>query len=165
MERAHGHILLSGKGLTVDEPLLSTTVYMYGIFNSQVVLGNTTMNKLMSNSRNALNVMKRSGQRIYILENGLWRLLTMPSAFEMGLNSATWYYKLPKDTIRVRTFTSPDSRVIQLEVTSQKDAYMWAVSNHLLLGPEEVPTYQLEQTGKTLRVTEIILLQKIITQN
>ena len=30
---------------------------------------------------------------------------------------------------------------------------MWAVSNHLLLGPEEVPTYQLEQTGKTLRVT------------
>ena len=84
MERAHGHILLSGKGLTVDEPLLSTTVYMYGIFNSQVVLGNTTMNKLMSNSRNALNVMKRSGQRIYILENGLWRLLTMPSAFEMG---------------------------------------------------------------------------------
>lgn len=153
MERAHGHILLSGKGLTVDEPLLSTTVYMYGIFNSQVVLGNTTMNKLMSNSRNALNVMKRSGQRIYILENGLWRLLTMPSAFEMGLNSATWYYKLPKDTIRVRTFTSPDSRVIQLEVTSQKDAYMWAVSNHLLLGPEEVPTYQLEQTGKTLRVT------------
>ncbi len=80
--------------------------------------------------------MKRSGQRIYILENGLWRLLTMPSAFEMGLNSATWYYKLPKDTIRVRTFTSPDSRVIQLEVTSQKDAYMWAVSNHLLLGPK-----------------------------
>lgn len=42
---------------------------------------------------------------------------------------------------------------------------MWAVSNHLLLGPEEVPTYQLEQTGKTLRVTEIILPQKIITQN
>ncbi|QQV79543.1 hypothetical protein JG559_10675 [Enterococcus faecalis] len=66
--------LLSGKGLTVDEPLLSTTVYMYGIFNSQVVLGNTTMNKLMSNSRNALNVMKRSGQRIYIFREWLMAL-------------------------------------------------------------------------------------------
>ncbi len=84
MERAHGHILLSGMDLKVDQPLLSTTVYMYGIFNSQVVLGNTTMNKLMSNSRNSLNVMKRSGQRIYLLVDEEWRLLTMPSAFEMG---------------------------------------------------------------------------------
>ena len=69
MERAHGHILLSGSDLVVDQPLLSTTVYMYGIFNSQIVLGNTSMNKLLSNSRNALNVMKRSGQRIYLKKN------------------------------------------------------------------------------------------------
>lgn len=153
MERAHGHILLSGMDLTVDKPLLSTSVYMYGIFNSQIVLGNTTMNKLMSNSRNSLNVMKRSGQRIYILDNGVWRLLTMPSVFEMGLNSASWYYKLDDDIIRIRTFTSPDSRMIQLDVTSEKNKYVWAISNHLLMGPEEKPTYTMEQNGNTLRVT------------
>lgn len=66
MERAHGHILLSGTELDVAQPELSTTVYMYGLFNSQIVLGNTSMNKLMSNSRNSLNIMKQSGQRIYI---------------------------------------------------------------------------------------------------
>ena len=93
MERAHGHILLSGSDLVVDQPLLSTTVYMYGIFNSQIVLGNTSMNKLLSNSRNAFECHERSGQRIYLKEQDTWRLLTMPSAFEMGLNSATWYTK------------------------------------------------------------------------
>ncbi len=120
MERAHGHILLSGTDLKMDQPLLSTTVYMYGIFNSQVVLGNTTMNKLMSNSRNSLNVMKRSGQRIYLLVDEEWRLLTMPSAFEMGLNSATWYYQLPEELIQVRTYTLPDTREILLEVKGEK---------------------------------------------
>lgn len=120
MERAHGHILLSGTDLKMDQPLLSTTVYMYGIFNSQVVLGNTTMNKLMSNSRNSLNVMKRSGQRIYLLVDEEWRLLTMPSAFEMGLNSATWYYQLPEELIQVRTYTLPDTREIRLEVKGEK---------------------------------------------
>ena len=120
MERAHGHILLSGTDLKMDQPLLSTTVYMYGIFNYQVVLGNTTMNKLMSNSRNSLNVMKRSGQRIYLLVDEEWRLLTMPSAFEMGLNSATWYYQLPEELIQVRTYTLPDTREILLEVKGEK---------------------------------------------
>lgn len=120
MERAHGHILLSGTDLKMDQPLLSTTVYMYGIFNSQVVLGNTTMNKLMSNSRNSLNVMKRAGQRIYLLVDEEWRLLTMPSAFEMGLNSATWYYQLPEELIQVRTYTLPDTREILLEVKGEK---------------------------------------------
>ena len=119
MERAHGHILLSGTDLKVDQPLLSTTVYMYGIFNSQVVLGNTTMNKLMSNSRNSLNVMKRSGQRIYLLVDEEWRLLTMPLCFEMGLNSATWYYQLPEELIQVRTYTLPDTREIRLEVKGE----------------------------------------------
>lgn len=33
MERVYGYILLSGKGLMVDEFLFSMIVYMYGIFN------------------------------------------------------------------------------------------------------------------------------------
>ena len=152
MERAHGHILLSGMDLKVDQPLLSTTVYMYGIFNSQVVLGNTTMNKLMSNSRNSLNVMKRSGQRIYLLVDEEWRLLTMPSAFEMGLNSATWYYQLPEELIQVRTYTLPDTREVRLEVKGEK-SYSWVVTNHLLMGPEEKATYKVSRQCNELKIT------------
>jgi cellobiose phosphorylase len=142
MERAHGHILLSGSDLVVDQPLLSTTVYMYGIFNSQIVLGNTSMNKLLSNSRNSLNVIKRSGQRIYVKEQENWRLLTMPSAFEMGLNSATWYYKTPEDLILVTTYTVLDGREIRTTIQSKNGhSYSWAISNQFVMGAdEEVPT-------------------------
>lgn len=154
MERAHGHILLSGTELDVKHPVLSTTVYMYGIFNSQIVLGNTSMNKLMSNSRNSLNVMKQSGQRIYIKQGDLWRLLTMPSAFEMGLNSATWYYKLENDIITVRTFTLCDTREVITEIKSQqKRHYTFAVTNHLVMNAdEEEPAYTINKVKDLVTV-------------
>jgi cellobiose phosphorylase len=138
MERAHGHILLSGTDLTVNRPLMSTTLYMYGIFNSQVVLGNTSMNKLMSNSRNALNLVKQSGQRIYLKNGDAWHILTMPSAFEMGLNSAVWYYKLADDLLIVETFAIADGREFQTKVTSQNGKnYSFLITNQLLMGDNE----------------------------
>ena len=154
MERAHGHILLSGMDLAVDKPLLSTTLYMYGIFNSQVVLGNTSMNKLMSNSRNSLNIMKQSGQRIYLKEGDTWRLLTMPSAFEMGLNSATWYYKLPNDLLKVTTFTVTDGREIQTQFESEiGKSYTLAITNQLLMSDDEhAPAYSINRTDDVVTV-------------
>ncbi|MEI5992177.1 hypothetical protein A5881_003733 [Enterococcus termitis] len=154
MERAHGHILLSGTELSVEQPILSTTVYMYGLFNSQIVLGNTSMNKLMSNSRNSLNILKQSGQRIYIKEGGNWRILTMPSAFEMGLNNATWYYKLEDDIIIVKTFTLCDTREVRTEVTSLKGIKRtFAVTNQLVMNADEQePAYEITKTSKLVTV-------------
>lgn len=154
MERAHGHILISGTDLTIDKPLLSTTVYMYGIFNSQIVLGNTSMNKLMSNSRNSLNIMKQSGQRIYLKENDQWRILTMPSAFEMGLNSATWYYKLDNDIIKVVTYTLCDTKEIRTVITSlNKMLYTFAVTNQLIMNDEEEnPTYEIVKDAELVTI-------------
>ncbi|EOL44221.1 GH36-type glycosyl hydrolase domain-containing protein [Enterococcus caccae] len=155
MERAHGHILLSGTELDVEQPLLSTTVYMYGLFNSQIVLGNTSMNKLMSNSRNSLNIMKQAGQRIYIKEKEKWRILTMPSAFEMGLNSATWYYKLENDIIIVRTFTLCETKEICTKVTSQNGInYTFAVTNQLVMNAEEEePAFILTKVNGLITIT------------
>lgn len=154
MERAHGHILLSGTDLTVDKPLLSTTVYMYGLFNSQIVLGNTSMNKLMSNSRNSLNIMKQSGQRIYLKGDNQWRILTMPSAFEVGLNSATWYYKLENDIIKVVTLTLCDTKEIRTVVTSQNGInYTFAVTNQLVMNAEEEnPAYEIDKQAELVTV-------------
>ncbi|WP_430601771.1 hypothetical protein IGJ02_001804 [Enterococcus sp. DIV0724b] len=154
MERAHGHILLSGTELDVERPILSTTVYMYGLFNSQIVLGNTSMNKLMSNSRNSLNIMKQSGQRIYIKDAENWRLLTMSSAFVMGLNSATWYYKLENDILMVRTFTLCDTKEIRTEVISQRGLkYTFAVTNQLVMNAdEEEPTYEVTKSNELVSV-------------
>ncbi|MGM0217306.1 GH36-type glycosyl hydrolase domain-containing protein [Enterococcus sp. AZ126] len=154
MERAHGHILLSGTELSVERPILSTTVYMYGLFNSQVVLGNTSMNKLMSNSRNSLNLLKQSGQRIYIKEGENWRILTMPSAFVMGLNSATWYYKLENDIIKVRTYTLCDTKEVRTKVTSQQGlSYTFAVTNQLIMNADEdEPAYNVTKVNELVTV-------------
>ncbi|MGM0125512.1 hypothetical protein IGI37_002911 [Enterococcus sp. AZ194] len=155
MERTHGHILLSGTDLDVDIPLMSTTLYMTGIFNSQVVLGNTSMNKLMSNSRNALNLIKQSGQRIYVKKENQWRILTVPSAFEMGLNSATWYYKLEDDLLKVTTYSITEAvREIRTEVHSQKGkTYSFLITNQLIMDADELsPAFELTQEGETVKI-------------
>src|SRR5690606_17618046 len=86
VERPHGIILMSGGNDRVTERVLSTTSYMYGVFNSQMTVGNTTFHKFLSNTRNALNVPKLSGQRIFVEMDGACRMLGLPSMFEMGFN-------------------------------------------------------------------------------
>ncbi|WP_297076782.1 GH36-type glycosyl hydrolase domain-containing protein [uncultured Enterococcus sp.] len=154
MERATGHILLSGIDLDVDHPVMSTTTYMYGLFNSQIVLGNTSMNKLMSNSRNSLNRLKHAGQRIYLKEADMWRMLTLPSAFEMGLNSATWYYQLADDCLKITTFTACENHQIKTVIESEAGkSYTFAITNHILMdAAEESPTYRLEQVEQQLTI-------------
>ncbi|MEK4749790.1 cellobiose phosphorylase [Niallia sp. FSL W8-0177] len=152
MERPHGHILLSGTDLVVDKPVMATTVYMYGIFNSQIVLGNTSMNKMMSNNRNSLNIMKKSGQRIYMKINNQWQLLAMPSAFEMGFNVAKWYYKLADDLIIVTNYTSVEDHEIKLSIESKRGKkYDFVISNHILMndGEDSVP-FKWEQSNQVI---------------
>lgn len=154
MERSHGHILLSGTDLTVDRPLMSTTVYMNGLFNSQIVLGNTSSNKLMSNSRNALNAMPHSGQRIYLKEGGKWRMLGLASLFEMGLNSAVWYYKYRGDLLKIETYTVADGREIRTVFTSRRSQkYDILVTNHLLMSADETARYVLQKDEGLLTIT------------
>ncbi|MEO1782804.1 GH36-type glycosyl hydrolase domain-containing protein [Enterococcus diestrammenae] len=154
MERSHGHILLSGEELTADTPLMSTTVYMFGLFNSQIVLGNTNVNKLMSNSRNSLNAMTHSGQRIYLKDGGKWHLLGLASAFEMGLNSATWYYVYQGDLLTITTYTVAAGREIRTRFTSRNQrSYQLLLTNHFIMGAGETQSYQLTQEDKQLKLT------------
>ncbi len=141
VERPHGHILMAGNNLHMDGEMLTTTAYMYGVFNSQVVVGNTSFNKMLSNTRNALNVMKTSGQRIYVELDGKYRLLTMPSAFEMGFNYARWYYKLPGDALVITSFTTVDEPEVRLRVASENGkAYRYLVSNQATMNNNEYET-------------------------
>ena len=73
LERPSGNIIISQNKDDKDEydfeNVLSSTGYIFGLFNSQVVIGNTSFNKLLSNSRNPLNIAKVSGERIFIKVN------------------------------------------------------------------------------------------------
>lgn len=153
MERPHGHILFSGAHLTVDESILTTTSYMYGVFNSQVVMGNTSNNKFISNVRNGLNIAKTAGQRLYVELNGTFHLLTMPSAFEMGFNYALWYYKIHDDVLKIKNYTTIDGPELFLEVESEKGkAYHFILTTQVTMNENEntVP-YSLSKQGNQLQ--------------
>lgn len=152
VERPHGHILMTGDNARMNEQVLTTTSYMYGIFNSQLLVGNTSFNKLTTNARNALNVLKTSGQRIYIEIGATYHLLTMPSMFEIGFNYARWYYKMADDMIVITNFTTVNTPELQLHVRSENGgAYRFLVTNQISMNNNEyeVP-YHMEQQGSTL---------------
>ncbi|UAL53242.1 GH36-type glycosyl hydrolase domain-containing protein [Metabacillus dongyingensis] len=152
VERPHGHILMTGNNDKVSEHILTTSSFMYGVFNSQLVIGNTSYNKMLTNTRNALNVMKTSGQRIYAEIEGVYQLLTMPSLFEMGFNYARWYYKLEKDMLIITNFTTVDSPEVHLHVRSLNgSAYRYLVTNQVSMNNNEYETsFKMVKDGQTL---------------
>lgn len=138
MERSHGHIIISGEEDTIEQPVMASTLYMDGLFNSQIVLGNTTVNKFISNTRSTLNLLKKAGQRLYVKLDNEWHRLAMPSAFKIGFNFATWYYKLADDLIEVTSYTVGVSRSVKLIVKSKNNKeYEWLMSFDLVMGDSE----------------------------
>ena len=138
-ERPHGTIIITPPDVTdISSRLISSTQYMYGIFNSHVVIGNTDLHKFLSTPRGFLNILKNSGQRIYIRIDGQYHLLTLPGLFEMGMNYSRWFYKLPEDTLIITAFTTICSTDLVLSVASDKNiSYDFIITNQLVMGNNE----------------------------
>ncbi|MEH7610021.1 GH36-type glycosyl hydrolase domain-containing protein [Gottfriedia acidiceleris] len=152
VERSHGHIILSGENLAINEEIITSTSYMYGVFNAQVVVGNTSMNKMMSNARNSLNIMKTSGQRIYVEIGGRYHLLTMPSLYEIGLNYARWYYKTENELFIVSNYTTTEMPEIGLNVQAKSGKkYRFIVTNQITMnGNEYEVPFGMKQDGQLI---------------
>ncbi|CAH1195320.1 1,2-beta-oligoglucan phosphorylase [Paenibacillus auburnensis] len=139
VERPHGHIittLLDDK--QVSGNLITSTNYMYGIFNGQTVVGNTSFHKLLSTPRGLLNILKNTGQRMYIRMGAVYRMLTLPAAYEMGVNFAKWHYQLEEDTLTVTAFAAARQADIVLEVHSRLGrVYDFLITNQLVMGEHE----------------------------
>lgn len=149
-ERPHGHILFSGIDLEkVNSSVITSTNYMYGLFNGQTVIGNTSFHKFLSTPRGLLNNLKTSGQRLYIRLNGQFRLLTLPAAYEMGVHFSRWHYVLPEDTLVVTAFAAKEQTDIVLDVRSTSGkSYAFLLTNQLVLGADEfTQTVEMEETG------------------
>ncbi|WP_239253784.1 GH36-type glycosyl hydrolase domain-containing protein [Listeria ilorinensis] len=147
LERPHSGILTDPVDILHPENTLATTSQMDGIFNSQLILGNTNLNKLLSHVREPLNLLHMSGQRIYVKKNGEWHLLTMPSAWEIGANYSKWYYKTEDDLIEIKNFLVTNGKQVQLEWTSSKN-YPIRVTNQIVMGDNEYETsFEVVQTS------------------
>ncbi|MGN0479190.1 MAG: GH36-type glycosyl hydrolase domain-containing protein [Hominenteromicrobium sp.] len=134
----------------VDFRVMASTAHMCGVFMSQVIVGNTNSHKLISTVRNPLNLLHNSGLRLYLRRDGLYHLLTMPAAFEMGVSYAKWYYALEDDILTVTVFTAADAPAMVLEAESRNGrAYDLCFTAQLLFGSNEyeAPVTWTEENG------------------
>jgi cellobiose phosphorylase len=138
VERQHGHLMVHGDLLHVSENVMATTNFMFGMFSSHVVLGNTTFNKLTGDLRNPLNAQKISGTRIYVKIDGQYHILGVPTYYEMGGATTRWYYQLNDDAIIVDSFVdiNHNRETLTFRSTSKKP-YDVIVTHQILMHETE----------------------------
>lgn len=150
-ERPHGHIITTALHTDrVDTQLMTSTNYMYGIFNGQTLIGNTSFHKLLSTPRGLLNILKNTGQRIYVRIDGVYRILTLPAAYELGVHYARWHYTVGDDVLSVTAYAAAGQTDIILEVQSASGvAYDYLITNQLVMGEHEYlqPLHMTERDG------------------
>lgn len=139
VERPHGTIIITPPDTDkVNSALISSTHYIYGVFNSHVVVGNTDSHKLLSTPRNTLNLLRHTGQRLYVRLDGKYRMLTVPGLYEMGMNYSRWYYKTEEDTFVVTSYTMNTGCGVRTDVKALSGkAYDFIVTGHITIGPDE----------------------------
>jgi CRISPR-associated protein Csx3 len=137
-ERPTGLMMRSGWDLLPSDDTLSVTAWMCGVFASQLTIGNTTFNKLLTVARHPLNVLKSSGLRIFLGTEAGWELLGIPSAMGMCPNSARWVYVGDRHTIVVRVVTSIDAPACRLTVDIERGGPVELLITHnVVLGANE----------------------------
>ncbi len=136
--RRHGTLLRSGQSMLPDEATLCATCWMHGVFAAQLTIGNTSFHKLFSVSRDPYNITRASGLRMLIDAGDGWRLLTVPSAFEMGLSDCRWVYLLGGRTITVRAIASGEDPAMRWRVTVEGEPCRFLAFGHLVLGEREL---------------------------
>lgn len=137
MRRRHGAILRSGEAILPDETALSATCWMHGVFAAQLTIGNTAFHKLFSVSRDPYNITQASGLRILADRGDGWRLLTVPSLFEMGLNDCRWIYRFRDGAIAVHALVSSDDPAMLWDIAAEGAPCRFLVLGHVVMGEHE----------------------------
>ncbi|MDD2763527.1 MAG: hypothetical protein PHE83_06075 [Opitutaceae bacterium] len=138
VDRPHGHILRSGDSSWIDDEQFGLTCYAAGIFGAQAYLGNPSLARLLPVVRNALNVARASGQRIFVRRAGEWRQLGVPSIFSMTPGAVRWIYRLGAEVIEARVWCAPDlpASFLELRVTAGPPRE-FLITHQLVLGATE----------------------------
>ncbi|MES2920019.1 MAG: hypothetical protein V4819_00630 [Verrucomicrobiota bacterium] len=136
--RPHGHLLRSGGSLTPDESALTSTAWMNGVFHSMVTQGHVSINRFLSTCHTYLGLFRSHGQRVFIETGGRWKLLAMPSAFEMKQDSCRWIYKHSGGVIEVVSSAPDDSHELRLALSVLEGASVrFLISHHVALNGDD----------------------------
>jgi len=142
--RPHGALLRTGDGLTPDEESLTTTVWMSGVFNSLLTQGHVSINRLLSTTRSYLGLQRAHGQRLFVELPDGYRLLHVPSAWEVTPSSSRWLYAHDGGMIEVSLTAGVDRHVLDLRIAVLAGSPVrFLLSNHVALngddGAEAIP--------------------------
>lgn len=143
--RPHGHLLRTGTQAAVDETAMTSTAWMSGVFHSMVTQGHVSFNRLLSTARSYLGLFRSHGLRVFVQLREQWRLLDVPSAFEMTPGRCRWIYLHDSGEIEVcSTAESPTagadlrshSLSLTLKVVDGKAA-RFLISQHIALDGDD----------------------------
>lgn len=136
--RPHGQLLRTGRHLTPDESALTSTVWMSGVFHSMVAQGHVSINRFLSANRSYLGFFRSQGLRVFAQLGGKWRLLGVPSAFEMAPASCRWIYRHGEGEIQVRAAarSDPHALTLDIEVTDGPDT-AFLICQHIALNGDD----------------------------
>jgi 1,2-beta-oligoglucan phosphorylase len=135
--RRHGALLRSGGEMLPAEAMLCATCWMHGVFGAQLTIGNTSFHRLFSISRDPYNIIRSSGLRIFADWSEGWRLLTVPSAFEMGLSDCRWIYRLEDRTIAVSAIVAANEPAMQWRLSIEGEPCRFVIFGHVVLAEHE----------------------------
>ncbi|HVS78147.1 MAG TPA: hypothetical protein VHE11_14505, partial [Steroidobacteraceae bacterium] len=116
--RPHGQLLRTGRHLTPDESALVSTVWMSGVFHSMLTQGHVSINRFLSTHRSYIGLFRAQGLRVFAKIAGEWRLLGVPSAFEMTPESCRWIYRHADGEIQLRSAAHSGPHALTLEIES-----------------------------------------------
>ncbi|MET0535905.1 MAG: hypothetical protein ABW171_16935 [Steroidobacter sp.] len=137
VQRPHGHMLRTGGHLTPDETALTSTVWMNGVFHSMLTQGHVSFNRLLSTVHSYLGLFRSHGQRVFVELDGEWRLLDLPSAFEIQPQSCRWIYKHKSGLIEVRSEASSEHELtLKIDVREGVLPRM-LISHHIALNGDD----------------------------
>jgi cellobiose phosphorylase len=136
--RPHGHILRTGRHQVPDETALTSTVWMAGVFHSMLTQGHVSVNRYLSTTHSYLGLFRSHGLRVFVEQDGAWRLLNLPSAFEMSPDKCRWIYRHARGVIQVRAEVrnEPQSFTLVIDVTAGA-ASRFLVSQHVALNGDD----------------------------
>jgi cellobiose phosphorylase len=138
VQRPHGHLLRTGRHMTPDETALTSTVWMSGVFHSMLTQGHVSINRFISTVHSYLGLFRSHGLRVFVELGGSWRLLNVPSAFEMSPDSCRWLYWHDDGMIEVRAEARSDPHELTLSIAvSAGIPVRFLLSHHIALNGDD----------------------------
>ncbi|WP_207475330.1 GH36-type glycosyl hydrolase domain-containing protein [Tessaracoccus sp. SD287] len=101
--RPHGSVLHRTPTAVADERGLTSTVWMSGVFCSQLTSGHVNAAPVVDRQRSYLGLGEAGGIRVLVGGPGHWTLLSRPSLWSTARDSARWLYLHDGRRIEVTT--------------------------------------------------------------